>query len=223
MTQYLAKTRIFSYFLTISVAVWVAPNSVFAETFTSTEHKFSFELPQGFEAKKDPAPGVSVLVFNKSQNFPTFNVIIRPGPYPGTALTEDMRTQQIVDSYKEVGISDAKPISGDTSLLGSHGIFSAEIAYNSQGREMISSVDIIPGNQQHYILTFIDLKASYPTSKKLHDQFLGTFVAYDRPKEKVPTLETQSLRLSNSALLISAVLATLFVFWLFRIKHLSKR
>jgi hypothetical protein len=125
------------------------------------------------------------MIRNKKYLFPTFNVLVMPGPYD-LGQADSKHADSILDSYKLVGITDALPVRWLRFKLGDQNAFNMELKYRNQGKDLTSSVTIATASDRHYILTYIDETAEWESNKDFRSRIIGSFTVLERPKTPLP-------------------------------------
>ena len=133
-------------------------------SFTNWDYKFRISIPEAFQAEKDPAPNVGVLVKNKEHGYPTFNVVIVPGLYKAGTLAPQKQLDLIAKEYVSVGIPQPRVISSSQSKISDRNAFTAVLEYGMGDQILRSSVTKISGVTSHFILTFVDTADKFDAS-----------------------------------------------------------
>jgi hypothetical protein len=117
---------------------------------------FTLDYPTRFVPVRVRHPGVVCALQREGGGLPTFNIIAEPGPYrPVTMKTHE---EMVLSSYRKVGITDVRLVTKhDVSIAGGQLQYPAlELEYSSQGTPLRSVVTIVPREDMHFILTFLD-------------------------------------------------------------------
>lgn len=161
----LSKNHQFRAIFCVFLIIYASTSSAKAADFKSEQQRFSLRYPDNFEPVLVSQPGVVLALKVKGHSFPTFNIIYQVGNYAFSERSAEEKSAEIMNSYKLVGITDAKLISTDEQAIEDIPIFNVELRYTLQGENLCSNVSIVPGLNRHFIMTFIDDCSSYANSK----------------------------------------------------------
>ncbi len=139
-------------------------------TFESAEYGISMSWPNSMvRVPTSGTPSASeplLLLRSKERELPTFNVLLVPGVFD-RARTQD----NIVDSYRAVGLTDAK---SEGSWISSQGWPIVQVAFRAgAGIEARSLVAVIPRQESHFILTFVDSKERLGEDRAVFDSIIA--------------------------------------------------
>jgi len=190
-------------------AVYVRSASAAPEDFVSPDHLFSLSYPAEFTSSKTTdlaeKSEIALLLRHAQEGYPTFNVLVQPTAYDASGVSLAAQTSRVLESYRLVGITDARILHSALTSLAARQAFSAEIAYRNQGQEFISSLWIVPAGDRHLILTFVDYAANFAAHKYLRDQIVNSLAVFDRPTPPKPT-PAWSGKLKFKVALMAAIL-----------------
>jgi hypothetical protein len=199
--------RCFSLILFI-LAFAVGPSVVRAEdlqVFSSKENKFSIAYPSEFEELNVPQPEVAFLIRHRENLYPTFNVLVLPGPYD-MSQADSKHADSLLNSYKLVGITDVRPIKWFRFALGSQKAFNLELRYRNDGKDLTSSITVATASDRHYILTYIDSTAQWEANKDARAKIIGSFTILEKAPDAAPAALPQG---GGSSLMVWVILLAL--------------
>jgi hypothetical protein len=142
--------------------------------FVHEDYRFRILVPQPFISMKNPAVNVGVLLKHPN-GYPSFNVVIIPGEYKISKQKPETHIKRIIDEYNMVGIQVVEPILPRTLNVSGRESFAVELKYHFGESDLHSTVVLVPGLTQHFILTFIDREGAFETSRDILDGLLNSF------------------------------------------------
>lgn len=163
-----------------------------------------------------PAAAAALLLLQpKSGDFPTLNLIEVPGRFD-----PDRAAETVADSYRAVGITDARVRS---SRLLRQGWPELELTYSSQTGQALSWVLVIPRPDSHLVLTMVDRLESAPTHRELWESIVASIIL-DSPSTARDSGQARPMPPIWIVLIVLAVAAaTLTSVWQRREQHRRQR
>ena len=173
---------------TITALVLLGTSLSYAEDLTYHHPTFGFTLsyPDSFEVVPTQVQGVGLALRHRAftpaptnsaiatGGFPTLTVTVHPGKF----LAESDISKQIEEvgaSYRKIGLADVKVVESKKIETASGTGISTQLSYTVSGQSYTSLVTIIPGTTHHYILTYLDTSASFPTGEAERTKIVGSF------------------------------------------------
>ena len=140
---------------------------------------FSMRVPEGFVETESTHPKIALFLVSTSAAFPTFNVLLEPGSY--SAADYDLATHEktTLDSYREVGITDAKVVARSMMPFGSGNAPTIDIEFLSGGAALTASVTTVVGTTSKYHLTYLDTEPEFAGRRAFRDSLLKGFTLDD--------------------------------------------
>ena len=130
-------------------------------TFTEPTLGLSLTYSSNFIPVKVDRNQVLLLIKPKTDDFPTFNLVVQPGPYPPNRFSSLRLEQEVVASYHAVGLTDAKIVGAANRVTPNGETFGYELSYSNAGQPFRSRVEILGRNDWHLIMTFIAPTSEY--------------------------------------------------------------
>jgi hypothetical protein len=169
------------------------------EIFESTKHKIRFLYPsqmQQYETDHEHVITAFAAVdpATKRRSYPSFNVVVRPGTLEAGAL--EAFEENVLAEYNQIGLTSVKPVFGHELLFNGtqqHGPY-VQLEYRSKGETFTADVAAVPGEDRHFILTYLDWSVAYQENKSLRDLLFTSFEVVAPP---TPPVETRTMRESN--------------------------
>jgi len=157
-----------------------------AQEFRNEFFNFRLSIPAQFESLKTTQPSAPLLLKFRDSDYPTFNIVVMPGRFDATIAADPKKQlEAIIESYKQVGIMNAAGLSSERISRPDFEFFRAKLQYQNQAQDFTSDVSLIPGDQVHYVLTFIDRANDYPKHSVLADSLLASFALIKAPSTEV--------------------------------------
>ncbi len=192
-------------------------------SWKSDDQCLAASIPDAFEIVKNKLPSEVeslLLIKMKGGDFPSFNVVRQAGEYPLVDKTENQIGNDIIDSYRMVGLLNAKLILCKKIVKEGYQVALAYVEYLLEGEEFQAKVMLVPSAEKHYVVTLINRKKNVgkhaALSENLFDGLHISCGVSDVPKEE----NSASAGLTNGQIVILACLlmSTLLVaiLWLFR-------
>jgi hypothetical protein len=145
------------------------------QTFTSAKYRFSVSYPASFQAVSSDEPLVALLLRSTGGNYPTFNVLIQPGPFDARERSASELIRRIEQSYHEVGITDATAEGGEALMLAQRPAFRARVSFVRGDLPLRAEVVLVSGEEHHFILTFVDTAAAFEAHDAMFRDITASF------------------------------------------------
>jgi hypothetical protein len=166
--------RIFSC-LVLIIAFSCVSIGVCAEerTFNSTQFEFSLHYPQEFVSYASNVTEVPLALRHRTQGYPSFNVTVEAGAYNPYAHSIEEQRDQVLQSYRQVGISEIHARTWELRNLKGISLFYTELEGSHANKNYGYAVIVVPGIERHLILTFVDNLPNFENSRPLLEALLA--------------------------------------------------
>lgn len=142
------------------------------------EGRFTFTLPPGFKTVPVPDRNALVLLRKEGEEFPSFNVVLQRSPRLLRSTQTSELQEEILSSYRLVGITDVRSADPRFVECGGSSAFSLELRYQNGGIPLHSRVLLLPFQEDWFILTWIDTEERFNERKDFLDLILKSLVLH---------------------------------------------
>jgi hypothetical protein len=165
-------------------ALFAAP-SVHADQRRTCGIGISLQLSDAYEVLPQENSSVPCRVRHVTRGLPTFNVIMMPGVGPHASRRSEREfSATLLDSYRNVGLTDATLNDGRYVHVGGREAFKATITYSNQALRMRSIVVAFEGVLESYILTATQTEADFLGSEADIEQVVSSIQLPALPEEQ---------------------------------------
>lgn len=161
-------------------------------------------------------PQALLALKHRSRPYPTFNIVVQSGFLDISGQTLARRAEELVASYRQLGLHDATLQASELLTLNGRSALSAAIAYSNDAQQLRSQVTALSLSDRHYFFTFVGLAGDWPRDKNLSAQLLesieltGAMPDGHRDVDNQPIDHGGTIRLLLIGIIFAAV-AILFV------------
>ena len=171
-------------FLILFTILCLPAKQLLAEEYIDIRHNFQLTYDNSLVPVEVMLHNVALALKSSENDFPTFNVVIEnTGPVSESDFSTFRLDKSVLEGYHLVGIKNASLTSSKISEISSLKTYLAELAYSLDQTEMISSVAIFQGSDRQYVLTFIDKKSDFSSSKHIFESIVQSFSLLDKSSE----------------------------------------
>ncbi|NMC62741.1 MAG: hypothetical protein GYA55_06175 [SAR324 cluster bacterium] len=149
---------------------------------------FTLELPQPFEWVKVPQASVAAAMRHRLANFPTFNILILPSRAKEAQSPQDA-AQEILKSYREMGLTNSKIELVGERWLGAHRAYYTKLQYLLNNEQLRSIVYTVTLRDKDLILTYVDHASNLEKDAGFLEDILKGFNILEAPPPETESTE----------------------------------
>ncbi|MCB0332994.1 MAG: hypothetical protein KDD55_05805 [Bdellovibrionales bacterium] len=190
------------------------------KSFEAPRYQLSLHYPDSLISLPPPIPQSLLFLRHKDALHPTFNIVSQPRPTKESKKSLKKQVRQLLNSYREVGLTDTKLIDYHEISVSGHEALSASLRFSQGEVAFRSNVTVIPLQSNELIFTYIDRYDDYEKNGALWKLLLSSISLPQElsQPEKIKAAPSNTL-LWNS---LAAILGLFAVFLMWRWTHSRK-
>jgi len=161
--------------------------------------------PAEFEVVPPPSPTIVLVLRHVETGFPTLNIMVTPGPFPGPPSRPEMRATEMLDSYRAAGLTTTRLIESAPTAINGRAAVAASFAYESGRESFRTKVIEFTTPARRVTVTWSDTAAGYETNLPLLTPVLNSLTLTDGEAD-LPRRDGGALEVSTPLVVILGLL-----------------
>lgn len=182
-------------------------------SFSQEDLGVRMQYPSSFSVAPNPSKDVVLFLKSRDGVYPTFNIVLQPGDAKIIDRTAPDIRDEVVDSYRALGLIDAYAEYAEKKILDKREIFFTKINYAIKSVPVSSAVYIFPTVHNYMVFTFIDRPESFASNLATFDAVMRTVHLRDpAPISKKPQ-EGKTLLYWGGGVLVILILGAVVMYF----------